>query len=60
MVCSRGKYWSDTVGLIKTKRISKCHILTINTNNTLIYSAGLGVKLYQTECIYIIYISEDH
>ena len=27
---------------------------------TLIYSAGLGVKLYQTGCIYITYISKDH
>ena len=55
-----GESWSDTVSLTKAKRINKCHILTINTNNTLIYSLGLGVKLYQTGCIYIIYISGDH
>ena len=50
------KSWSDTVSLTKTKRINKCHILT---NNTLINSVSLGVKLYQTGCIYIIYISGD-
>ena len=55
-----GKSWSDTVSLTKTKRINKCHILTINSNNTHIYSVGLGVKPYQTGCIYIIYISGDH
>ena len=47
VVCSGGKYWSDTVGLTNTKRMNKCHILTIIANNTLVYSAGLGVKLYQ-------------
>ena len=58
-----GKSWRETVGLTKTKRINKCHILTINTNNTHFYSVGLGVKLYQTGCIYIIYIlgtNEQH
>ena len=50
-----GKSWSDTVSLTKTKRINKCHILTINSNNTHIYSVGLGVKPYQTGCIYIIF-----